>query len=87
MEWGSKDDRPNIIIISLNIIIYTIYLAFIIVQIISNLIPFRNLNLMFALGIVVRTLVTAINSTVAGDHDDSDADHDDQSDDDHHHGD
>ena len=42
---------------------------------------------MFALGIVVRTLVTAINSTVAGDHDDSDADHDDQSDDDHHHGD
>ena len=35
-------------------------------QIISNLIPFRNLNLMFALGIVVRTLITAINSTVAG---------------------
>ena len=38
----------------------------ILTQMISNLIPFRNLNLMFALGIVVRTLVTMITSTVAG---------------------
>ena len=35
-------------------------------QVISNLIPFRNLNLMFALGIVVRTLVTLLSTTAAG---------------------
>ena len=38
-------------------------------EVISNLIPFRNLNLMFALGIVVRTLVTGLSTTAAGLHD------------------
>ena len=37
-------------------------------QVISNLIPFQNLNLMFALGIVVRTLVTGLSTTAAGHH-------------------